>query len=91
MNKKNYDNKKWKEWKEKVRNKFPSLVVDFYKKTNYRENEKLLGIVIQDISNHLYSLVDSSGKRISDDGDKIAYRIILEVNVEAIFKFVYSN
>jgi hypothetical protein len=89
-----YSQRKFKAWKERVGQHLPEMAIAFYSaKLNGRqipyEKEKLLGFVIESISNPYYSIMDSYGKRL-DAESVLASEVILEIQVSELFAFVKS-
>ena len=93
MTYKRYNWIKFRAWKNKVYNRLPDLVIKLYtfeKKGNYidYDKKKLLGSVIREISNPEYAHMDNG--KFLDDTNQMAYQIILELEVQRLFKFINS-
>lgn len=87
---KRYSRNKFNEWRQRVNKYIPDLVISIYSAkiegfALSRDEEKLLGYVIGDLSNPYYSITDYYGKRLEYDS-VIADQITLEIRVSELFK-----
>lgn len=86
---KRYAREKFKDWKSRVAKHLPVLVTKFYASTEpipYHMHV-LLGTVIKEINNPAYGILDEKGKRI--ESDSIAFEVVLELQVEELFKYIH--
>lgn len=87
-----YRERKFREWKRKVAKHLPQLAMDFYqakldgKHIDYNK-EMNLGRVIDGISDPASTIYNYQGER-NAPGMQMAAEIILEIQVEELFKFV---
>lgn len=85
--------KEFKAWKNEIKSQLPELVIKFYTyKLNGNnipyEKEKMLGNVIKDISDPMYSYISPLTLNPTSYGDKFALQILLEIQVEELFDYI---
>lgn len=78
----------FKIWRQKVKKRLPEMVTKFYTQNHPAEIHKKLGDIISDINNPFFGIM-YEGKKLKKN-DKIAFQIILELNVEEIFKKIMT-
>lgn len=88
----NYRRRKFYEWKDKIKQMLPELVIEFYNKKGYIDYSKhiLLGRVITNINNPYYSVQDERMNDL-DETSELTSIIILEMQVEDLIKFIKTN
>lgn len=83
-----YRNQKFKDWKNKVKKRVPELLRYFAENNDNYDYMKLLGSTIKALYDPLYSY-SYEGKML-DTTNQLAFQIMLEIDVDQLFKIVNS-
>lgn len=87
----NYQRKKFRDWKDRVKKYLPSVVTQFYAIKGHidYDKHKLLGFVILGINDPYYGFTHN-GKQV-DYSSEMAAEVMLEIQVNELFGFVARN
>lgn len=85
----NYRQRKFQEWKEKIKQMLPELVIKFYQHDKYIPYEKhvQLGRVIAAINNPFYTIQDDNFNNL-DEMEELSKEVLLKIITEDLIKFV---
>lgn len=86
---KNYRRRKFQEWREKIKQILPELVIKFYQHDKYipYEQHVQLGRVIAAINNPFHTIQDDRFNNLDEMGE-LSKEVLLKIITEDLIKFV---
>jgi hypothetical protein len=76
---------KFSEWKVRAMKTLTPMIAKFFSEKFSQDDAKRLGLIIFDLNNPYFDILDSQGKHLSEESI-IAGRILLQIRVEDFIK-----